>query len=109
MCKKIEDIYSPLDELKAAAFQTLLLHPGTTECQDWIDILLEECGIEVVDAFGNDPGNVYASLFNLWEESYCDPATGIENSFHEWASVFATNHSLDSYYKLVEVYEKDAR
>lgn len=104
-----EDIYNALEELKAAAFQTLLLHPGTTERQDWIDLLVEECGGEVVDAYGADLADVFPSLEDLWEDGYLDPATGIEKDFHEWASAFATDESVDLYYSLVEERKKNAR
>lgn len=102
-----EDIYNPLEELKAVAFQTLLLNPGTLECQDWIDILLEECGTEVVDAYGPDPVDALVSLTSLWEDCYYDPATGLEKDFHEWASAFATDESVDLYYALVEECKKN--
>lgn len=97
-----EDAYNPLEELKAVAFQTLLLNPGTLERQDWIDLLVAECGTEVVDAYGTDPADVFSSLEDLWEDCYLDPATGIEKDFNEWALAFATEEAVDIYYNLVE-------
>lgn len=104
----MEDIYNALEELKAVAFQTLLLNPGTIERQDWIDLLVAECGTEVVDAYGVDPEDAFVSLEDLWEDGYLDPATGIEKDFHEWASAFATDESVDLYYALVEERKKNA-
>lgn len=109
MYKDFEENYSPLDDLKAAAFQTLLLHPGTTERQDWIDLLVEECGGEVMDAYGTDPADVFPSLEDLWEDGYLDSATGIEKDFCEWALAFASEEAVELYYALVEEKEKNAR
>ena len=50
-----------LEELKAAAFEVLRLNPGC-EQSDWAKILVEQYGTEVVDAYGKDPAEAYASL-----------------------------------------------
>lgn len=90
-----------MDELKDAAFEYLLLNPGS-EFGDWQQGLIEDYPTEVVDALGNDPADVYSSLADLWEDDYEDTKTGIEQSFSDWALTFATEQSVDIYYKLVE-------
>lgn len=90
-----------MDELKDAAFEYLLLNPGS-EFGDWQQGLVEDYPTEVVDALGNDPNEVYSSLADLWEDDYEDPKTGIEQRLCDWALAFATEQSVDIYYKLVE-------
>lgn len=65
-------------ELKAAAFEYLLLNPGS-EFGDWKQGLISDYPTEVVDALGNNPEEVYADLADLWESDYADPKTGIEH------------------------------
>lgn len=90
-----------MEELKEAAFEYLRLNPGT-EFGDWQQGLISDCPAEVVDALGTDPEQVYASLADLWETDYCDPDTGIEQRFSEWALAFATENAVDLYYRLAE-------
>ncbi|MBP7856840.1 MAG: hypothetical protein KAZ98_03080 [Prevotella sp.] len=88
-----------MEELKAAAFEVLRLNPGC-EQSDWARILVEQYGTEVVDAYGNDPDEVFADLADLWESPYFDKASGLEYDFHEWAEAFATEASVQLYYDL---------
>ena len=90
-----------MDELKAAAFEYLLLNPGS-EFGDWQQGLIEQYPTEVVDALGSNPDEVYADLADLWESEYTDPKTGIWKDIHEWAECFATEQSVDIYYRLVD-------
>lgn len=90
-----------MEELKAAAFEYLLLNPGS-EFGDWQQGLIEEYPTEVVDALGNNPGEVRADLADLWESDYADPKTGIEQKYSEWAMSFANEHSVGIYYFLVD-------
>lgn len=90
-----------MDELKDAAFEYLLLNPGS-EFGDWQQGLIEDYPTEVVDALGNNPDEVYSSLADLWEDDYEDPKTGIEQRLCDWALAFATEQSVNIYYKLVE-------
>lgn len=94
-----------MDELKDAAFEYLLLNPGS-EFGDWQQGLIEDYPTEVVDALGNDPADVYSSLEDLWEDDYEDTKTGIEQSFSDWALAFATEQSVNIYYELVEAYSR---
>lgn len=90
-----------LDELKAAAFEVLLLNPGS-EQGDWSKMLMEQYGTEVVDAYGNNPSEVFAELEDLWETPYYDRNSGLEYKFNQWAEAFATEASVQMYYDLIE-------
>lgn len=93
-----------MSELKDAAFEYLLLNPGS-EFGDWQQGLINQYPAEVVDAFGNNPNDVYADLADLWESDYQDPKTGIEQKFSEWALSFANDHAVGIYYFLVDACE----
>ncbi|MDE5643915.1 MAG: hypothetical protein K2I56_10550 [Muribaculaceae bacterium] len=86
-----------MDELKDAAFEYLLLNPGS-EFGDWQQDLIEQYPTEVVDALGSNPDEVYAGLADLWESDYNDPRTGIEQKFCEWAMSFANEYATGIYY-----------
>ena len=90
-----------LDELKAAAFEVLRLNPGC-EQSDWTKILVEQYGTEVVDAYGKDPAEAYASLETLWESPYLDKVSGLEYDFKTWAEAFSTDAAVKMYYDLIE-------
>lgn len=90
-----------MDELKDAAFEYLLLNPGS-EFGDWQQGLIEQYPTEVVDALGSNPGEVYADLADLWETDYLDPKTGIEQKLSEWAVSFVNEHTVGIYYFLVD-------
>lgn len=90
-----------LDELKAAAFEVLLLNPGCDQT-DWRDTLISQYGMEVVDAYGNNPFEVFAALADLWEAPYKDENSGLEHTFKDWAQAFATEASVQMYYDLTE-------
>lgn len=90
-----------MDELKAAAFEYLLLNPGS-EFGDWQQGLIEQYPTEVVDALGSNPEEVYAELADLWESDYTDPKTGMEQKLSEWAMSFANEYSVGVYYFLVD-------
>lgn len=88
-------------ELKEAAFEYLLLNPGS-EFGDWQTGLVSDYPTEVVDALGTDPEDVYARLADLWESDYCDPKTGVEQEFSEWALSFTNENAVGIYYFLVD-------
>ena len=90
---------SSLDELKAAAFEVLLLNPGC-EQSDWANILVEQYGTEVVDAYGKDPEEAYSSLADLWENPYFDTNSGLEYDYKTWARAFATEESVMMYHDM---------
>lgn len=90
-----------MDELKEAAFEFLLINPGS-EFGDWQQGLIEDYPAEVVDALGNNPTEVFADLADLWESDYLDHNTGIEQKFCEWALSFANENAVGVYYYLVD-------
>ncbi len=90
-----------MDELRDAAFEYLLLNPGS-EFGDWQNGLIEEYPTEVVDALGSNPNEVMSDLADLWEREYLDPKTGMEQKFSEWAMSFANEHAVGVYYFLVD-------
>lgn len=92
-------------ELQEAAFEYLLLNPGS-EFGDWQQGLISDYPAEVVDALGTNPPEVYASLTDLWESEYEDPKTRIRKYIHEWAKYFATEQAVDIYYQLIEPHKK---
>ena len=94
-----------LDELKTAAFEYLLLNPGS-EFGDWRKGLIEQYPAEVVDALGNNPYRVNADLADLWESEYADPKTDIEQKYSEWAMSFCNEYAVGIYYFLVDACER---
>lgn len=105
MTEDYDDIFThgdpTMDELKHAAFEYLLLNPGS-EFGDWRQGLIQEYPTEVVDALGNNPHKVYSDLADLWQNSYLDPTTGIEQSYADWARSFSNESSVGIYYYLVD-------
>lgn len=88
-------------ELQEAAFEYLLLNPGS-EFGDWQQGLISDYPTEVVDALGTNPEEVNASLADMWESDYEDPKTGVAQKFSEWAMSFANEHAVGIYYFLVD-------
>lgn len=88
-----------LDELKAAAFEVLLLNPGCDQ-SDWANILVEQYGTEMLDAYGTDAAEAYASLADLWESPYFDTNSGLEYDYKTWAKAFATEESVMMYHDM---------
>lgn len=90
-----------LEELKSSAFEVLLLNPGC-EQSDWADILIEQYGTELIDAYGTNPQDVYASLAELWESPYFDKNSGLEYDYKTWAEALWTDAAVQMYYDLTE-------
>lgn len=88
-------------ELQEAAFEYLLLNPGS-DFGDWQQGLISEYPAEVVDALGNNPTEVYADLADMWEQEYTDPKTGLSQKYSEWAMSFANEYAVGVYYFLVD-------
>ena len=85
------------------AFRKLsMLIKAVTEANDWAKILVEQYGTEVVDAYGKDPAEAYASLEDLWESPYLDEVSGLEYDFKTWAEAFSTDAAVQMYYDLTE-------
>lgn len=90
-----------LDELKDAAFEVLLLNPGS-EQSDWAKTLVEQYGNELIDAYGTDPAEIFHALADLWESPYYDENTDLEYDYKTWAEAFATEAAVDMYYDLIK-------
>jgi hypothetical protein len=90
-----------LEELKASAFEVLLLNPGCT-LDTWAAILERQYGTELVDAFGTQPSKIRQSLMALWGKPYTDPASGLRHTFGHWAKALATEESIGMYYDLTK-------
>lgn len=90
-----------MEELKAAAFEVLLLNPGC-EQSDWVKILVEQYGTELTDAYGTNPADVHASLADLWESPYFDKNSGLEYDYKTWAEALWTDAAVQMYYDLIE-------
>lgn len=88
-----------LAELKAAAFEVLLLTPGI-EMADWVKTMVEQYPCEVADAYGQNPPEVYAALNDLWETPYEDINSGLVYDYKTWAAAFATDEAVRMYYDL---------
>lgn len=91
-----------MQELKEAAFEYLLLNPGS-DFGDWQQGMIEQYPTEVVDALGSNPEEVFADLADLWDSDYLDSKTDVEQKFCEWAEAFATESAVNLYYRLVDV------
>lgn len=94
-----------LDELKASAFEVLLLNPGCTP-ETWATILERRYGMELVDAFGTETSKIRQSLTAMWGKPYTDPVSGLRHTFEDWAKALATEESVGMYYELTS--RKDA-
>ena len=90
-----------LTELRDAAFEVLLLHPGVDR-KEWMRFLLAQYGSEVIDAFGTDATEICASLEKLWKAKYLDENSGLERSFEKWAQALATDEAVQMYYDLLK-------
>ena len=106
-CETKEDVImyngvdNSLDDLKQAAFEILLENPGSDR-DDWQQELISNYSSELSDAYGDSPEDVYASLDDLWESPYCDPKSGLEYDYEEWAAAFATEQSVQMYYDMID-------
>ena len=94
-----------MDELREAAFEYLLLNPGS-DFGDWQQGLISEYPDIVVDALGSNPHEAMSGLADLWESEYEDPKTGLWQDFKEWAEAFSNEAAVGIYYHLVEACEK---
>lgn len=90
-----------IDELATAAFEVLLLHPGITR-DGWIDTLMEQYSIEVIDAYGTNPHVTKKALLALWSHPYTDLATGATLTYDRWATLFSDSDFLEQYYTTIK-------
>ena len=90
-----------MSELRDAAFEVLLLHPGCG-LNEFGELLAEQYGNELIDAFGDDIDEITKSVIELWQSSYRDETSGLERSFEKWAEAFATEAAVQMYYDLIK-------
>lgn len=97
-----DDDDETLEEMMRCAFEALLLNPGC-DFGDWQQILIQDYGTEVADAYGSsNPPEVFGELRDLWDAPYYDPNSGLEYDYKEWAEAFATEQSVQMYYDLID-------
>ena len=90
-----------IDELSTAAFEVLLLHPGCGR-DGWIETLMEQYSIEVVDAYGTSHEIIRAALEDLWSQPYTDIATGTTLTYRQWADTLSTEADVERYYQRIK-------
>lgn len=84
-------------ELMQGAWQILHDEPGT-EREDWIQELLAQYPTEVVDTFGTNPPDAFAMMDDWWDsKEYEDPITGINETYKDWALIFANEMATEVY------------
>lgn len=77
--------------LVEAGWKIIHEHPGI-ECAEWMDLLVQQYPLEVVDALGNNPFEVFPTLEDWWEQKeYTDPDTGDWNTLAGWSECYATD------------------
>ena len=94
-----------MNELKAAAFEVLLLNPGST-FDTWAERLVHQAGTELIDVYGTDAETIGKGIEQLWRTAYIDENSGLERTFEEWAEAFATEASVQMYYALTDKHAK---
>lgn len=91
------DMMEPLEweqELRVGAW--LLLHnsPGLDR-EEWKRELISQYPTEVVDTFGTDQAEAYATMDDWWEsETYEDENTGLSETYQGWSLIFANEKSV---------------
>ena len=86
-----------LEELKPAAFEVLLLHPGCN-LPGWCYILCEQYQTELVDCFGRNPADINNGIARLWRTPYTDIATGQSATYEQWAERLSSGEEVEKYY-----------
>lgn len=97
-----------MDELKHAAFEVLLLHPGC-DLRRWYAILCEQYNAELTDAFGRSPAATNNEICKLWETPYKDTASGLEYTFEIWAQCFCNEAAVQMYHDMASKNVTDKR
>lgn len=91
------DMMEPLEweqELREGAWLILHNEPGTDR-EKWRQELMSQYPTEVVDTFGTDPTQAYATMDEWWEsETYEDENTGLCETYQGWSLIFANEKSV---------------
>lgn len=95
----LDELTPLMNELHHAAFEVLLLHPGSTR-DIWVQTLIEQYPAEVADALGTDKETTRELLNKMWGDTYTDTA-GNTRTYAEWAALLATEEDITEYYKTI--------
>lgn len=91
------DMMEPLEweqELREGAWLILHNEPGFDR-EEWKRELINQYPTEVVDTFGTDPAQAYATMDGWWEsETYEDENTGLCETYQGWSLIFANEKSV---------------
>ena len=91
------DMMEPLEweqELREGAWLLLHNEPGLDR-EEWKRELISQYPTEVVDTFGTDPAEAYATMDDWWEsETYEDENTGLSETYQGWSLIFANEKSI---------------
>lgn len=91
------DMMEPLEweqELREGAWLLLHNEPGLDR-EEWKRELIRQYPTEIVDTFGIDPAEAYATMDNWWEsETYKDENTGLCETYQGWSLIFANEKSV---------------
>lgn len=106
------DMMEPLEweqELREGAWMILRAYPGMGK-EGWIQELLNQYPMEVVDTFGADPAQACAMINEWWEsETYKDENTGICETYQGWSLIFANEKSVMAFDELAKLKLKISR
>ena len=81
-------------ELREGAWMVLHNEPGC-DIDEWKRELLSQYPTEVVDTFGTDPAQAFATMDDWWEsETYEDENTGLCETYQGWSLIFANEKSV---------------
>ncbi|MCI6671123.1 MAG: hypothetical protein MSG77_01030 [Prevotella sp.] len=96
-------------ELREGAWMILRAYPGMGK-EGWIQKLLNQYPMEVVDTFGADPAQACAMMNEWWEsETYEEENTGICETYQGWSRIFANEKSVMAFDDLVKLKLKLSR
>lgn len=81
-------------ELREGAW--LILHNESgLDREEWKRELISQYPTEIVDTFGTDPAEAYATMDDWWEsETYKDENTGLCETYQGWSLIFANEKSV---------------
>ena len=81
-------------ELREGAWLLLHNEPGLDR-EEWKRELISQYPTEVVDTFGTDQAEAYATMDDWWEsETYEDENTGLSETYQGWSLIFANEKSV---------------
>ena len=97
MQKREEYNKASYETLKASAFEVLLLHPGCGY-EAWLDTLMNDYTLDIIDVFGTDEKQMKNGLADLWRTRYHDTYSGKTHTIEDWATQLSSDAALQEYY-----------